>query len=193
MKYENIVLNRKFKLCMNVMILHILKEKTKTLCVCVCVCIYICKHRNICIYGTKGVKWGKKWHGGRGDFKKNNIFYSIDSSCVLTFHDHVCIFFHELNYRCSGRRKNRRKRKWRQCRRLAIHLDGHALRVCAWLSGRDYSTSCLVCVAHCVYRYFVFRQHSKLSCPPIFPALRIIKAFQDQFLTRHNLHPTRWL
>lgn len=135
----------------------------------------------------KEVAWGKRGF-------KNNIFYSIDSSSVLTFHGHVCIFFHELHYRCSGRKKkNRRNRKWRQWRRLAIHLDGHALQACAWLSGRHSSTSCLVCVAHCVYRYLVFTQHRKLSCPPIFPALRIIKAFQDQFFTRHNLHPTRRL
>ena len=45
------------------MTLRILKEKPKI--VFVCVCIYICRHSSIHIYGTKGVKQGKKWHGGR--------------------------------------------------------------------------------------------------------------------------------
>ena len=96
---------------MNVMTLRILKEKPKIVFVCVCVYTYVDTAVYIYIWHKrsetgKEVAWGK-----RGYLKKRNIFYSIDSCSVLTFHDHVYIFLHELNYRCSARKKNRRKRK----------------------------------------------------------------------------------
>lgn len=117
--------------------LRILKEKPKI--VCVCVYTYVDTAQQYTYIWHKRSEMGKEaaW-GKRGYLQKRNMFYSIDSCSVLTFHDHVCIFLHELNYRCSARKKNRRKRKWRQCRCFAIHLDGHVLQECAWLTGGPF-------------------------------------------------------
>lgn len=79
---------------------------------------------------------GKEKAGGERVYKKKLIFNFIDSSNVLTFQKHVCIIFHEFNYRCSARKRKEKRRRPKQRKRHvilpAILLDGHIPWDCVW-------------------------------------------------------------
>lgn len=159
---------------MNIMILCILKKKAKIMY------IYV----DIRVYGHKRSEMGKEVAWARRD-KKRNSFFTLQTVAGSRFFTTTYVFS-SMNSTIDVRSEKGRRREEKEevktmpmpCSSSVAPLDGHVLQECAWLSGSS-PISRPVSAAHYVYRCLLFKEHIKLFCPQILPALRVIRAFQD--------------